>query len=48
MYPNGLSDIAGLESNIDLQQELGFIRQTIDVKKYVDSSIVKEAAARLK
>ena len=46
--PNGLPDIPALQSNIDVQRDLGFIKEPIDVKKYVDLSIVKEAAARVK
>jgi sulfonate transport system substrate-binding protein len=46
--PDGLPDIEGLQKDIDIQQELGFIKTRIDARKYVDLSIVKEAAARLK
>ena len=46
--PDGLPDIASLQANMDVQRELGFIKEPIDVKKYVDTSYVKEAAARLR
>jgi len=46
--PNGLPDIAAIQSNIDTQRELGFIKDPIDVGKFVDLSIVKEAASRLR
>ena len=42
-----LPDLDALQKNVDLQKELGFLRQTVDVKKYADLSIVKEAAQRL-
>lgn len=46
--PNGLPDLNALQRNIDLQQELGFLRAKLDVNKYADLSLVKEAAARAK
>jgi len=45
--PNGLPDIAALQSNIDLQQKLGFLKSSIEAKNYIDLSLVREAAARL-
>lgn len=45
--PAGLPDLEALQRNVDLQKELGFIRKAVDVKKYADLSIVKEAAQRL-
>jgi NitT/TauT family transport system substrate-binding protein len=45
--PNGLPDLAALQRNVDLQKQLGFIHRTIDVKRYADLSLVKEAARRL-
>jgi hypothetical protein len=35
-----------LQANVDLQQKLGFIRTSVDVKKHADLSIAKEAAER--
>jgi sulfonate transport system substrate-binding protein len=46
--PNGVLDIAVLQSNIDKMVELGFLKAPIDAKTYEDFSIVKEAGARLK
>ncbi|MGH7089246.1 MAG: hypothetical protein ACREFQ_10120, partial [Stellaceae bacterium] len=46
--PKGLPDLNALQSNIDLQHKLGFVKESIDVKKYTDLALVKEAAARLK
>lgn len=46
--PNGTPDLAALQANIDTMRELGFTKETLDVKQYADLSFVKEAAARLK
>jgi sulfonate transport system substrate-binding protein len=45
--PNGIPDVQGLQSNVDLTQKLGFIKAKLDVKKLVDLSLVEEAAKRL-
>jgi NitT/TauT family transport system substrate-binding protein len=45
--PAALPDLDALQSNVDLQQSLGFLRSPIDVKKQADLSIAKEAADRL-
>jgi NitT/TauT family transport system substrate-binding protein len=46
--PNGLPDLDALQSNIDTMRSLGFTKESLEVKKYADLSLVKEAAARLK
>jgi sulfonate transport system substrate-binding protein len=46
--PDLLPDMTALQSNIDTQRDLGFLKGPIDVQKYADLSIVREAAARLK
>jgi len=46
--PSMLPDLKALQANIDLQQQLGLVKATIDVAKHSDLSIVKEAAARVK
>ena len=46
--PDLLPDLAALQANIEVQRELGFLKGPIDVQKYVDLSIVREAATRLK
>jgi sulfonate transport system substrate-binding protein len=46
--PNGLLDTAVLQDNIDKMVDLGFLKSGIDVKKYVDLALVREAGARLK
>lgn len=45
--PDLLPDLASLQRNVDVQRQLGFIRRPVDVAKYADLSLVKEAAARL-
>ena len=45
--PAALPDLDALQANVDLQQKLGFIRSSVDVKKHADLSIVQEAAHRL-
>lgn len=45
--PAALPDLDALQKNVDLQKELGFLRKTVDVKKYADLSFVKEAAQHL-
>ena len=45
--PDGMLNIAVLQHNIDKMVELGFLKGSIDAKKYQDFSIVKEAGARL-
>jgi sulfonate transport system substrate-binding protein len=46
--PNGEPDIASLQKVVDEQQKFGFLKQSIDVKKYVDLSLVEAASTRLK
>jgi sulfonate transport system substrate-binding protein len=45
--PNALPDLDALQANVDLQHQLGFLRSPLEVKKYADLSIAKEAAQRL-
>ena len=45
--PSALPNLDALQQNIELQQKLGFLRKSVDVPKYADLSLVKEAAARL-
>lgn len=45
--PDGLPDIVGLQRSIDQQVKYGLLKQGIDVRKYVDLSLVKEATKRL-
>ncbi len=46
--PNGILDTAVLQDNIDKMVDLGFLKSGIEVKKYMDFAIIREAAARLK
>src|SRR4051794_17580556 len=46
--PNMLPNLDALQSNINTTHELGFIKAPLDVKKYSDLSLAKEAAQRLK
>jgi sulfonate transport system substrate-binding protein len=45
--PNGAPDLEALQANVDTMRSLGFTKETLEVKKYADLSLVKEAAARL-
>ncbi len=46
--PNLLPNLKALQANIRLQRELGFLKASIDVKKYADLSLVQEAAKRFR
>jgi NitT/TauT family transport system substrate-binding protein len=46
--PNMMPDLVALQRNVDTVAEMGFIKSTIDVKKYSDLSLIEEAAKRLK
>jgi NitT/TauT family transport system substrate-binding protein len=46
--PDMLPDLKALQANIDLTQQLGFIKAKLDVSKYTDLSLVQEANKRLK
>ena len=45
---NMLPNLAALQSNVDMTRDLGFVKGSMDVKKYTDLSIVEEAAKRIK
>jgi NitT/TauT family transport system substrate-binding protein len=46
--PNMVPDLKTLQANVDLVKDLGFIKETVDVSKHADLSLVQEAAKRLK
>ncbi len=46
--PNMLPNIDNLQRAIDAQFEVGFLKEKLDVKPFVDLSLVKEAAAKIK
>ena len=46
--PNMIPDLDALQRNLDMAKDLGFVKASMDVKKYTDLSLVEEAATRLK
>ncbi len=46
--PNMLPNLDALQKNVDLTRDLGFVKASLDVKKYSDLSMIEEAAKRLK
>jgi sulfonate transport system substrate-binding protein len=46
--PNMLPNLDALQKNVDLVRDLGFVKSSIDIKKYADLSVVQDAAKRLK
>jgi sulfonate transport system substrate-binding protein len=44
--PNGIPNLDMLQRNIDTVKALGFIKSDVDVKRFADLSLVKEADAR--
>ncbi|HUB94792.1 MAG TPA: ABC transporter substrate-binding protein [Stellaceae bacterium] len=46
--PDGVPNMALMQRNVDTTQSLGFIKTHLDMAKYADLSLVKEARARLK
>jgi sulfonate transport system substrate-binding protein len=46
--PDGLPNLKAMQTNINLQKEIGFLKAGVDVEKYADLSIAKEAASRQK
>lgn len=45
--PNGLPDLASIQKSVDMLRDFGFLKETIDVKKYTDLSVAEEAAKRV-
>lgn len=46
--PDAIPDLKALQANVELQHKLGFLRTSLDVTKYADLSLAKDAARRLK
>ena len=46
--PRGRVDAAILQKNLDMQHELGYLKSPLEAKRYVDMSLIEEAAKRLK
>jgi sulfonate transport system substrate-binding protein len=47
-HPQALTDVQRLQHNVEVLKQAGVIANAIDVTPYVDLSLVKEAAARVK
>jgi NitT/TauT family transport system substrate-binding protein len=45
--PNMMPDLEALQRAIDAQRSVGYLKQKLDVTKYADLSMVKEAGARV-
>jgi NitT/TauT family transport system substrate-binding protein len=45
--PKGLPDVKALQTNLDMLTDLGFVKAHVAVDKYLDLSLVKEAATRI-
>ncbi len=45
---DGLPNVAALRRNLDTAHQMGFLKAKLDPSEYLDLSLVKEAAARLK
>jgi NitT/TauT family transport system substrate-binding protein len=45
--PNGRPDLAAVAKNLQMEQDLGYLKTTIDVPKYADMSIVDAVSKRL-
>jgi NitT/TauT family transport system substrate-binding protein len=46
--PNMIPDLPSLQRAIDVQHDVGLLKAKLDVQKYADLSLVKEASARIK
>jgi sulfonate transport system substrate-binding protein len=46
--PNLIPNLEALQRNVDTTQDLGFVKKKIDISKYTDLSLVRDAAKRLK
>jgi len=46
--PNGVPDMALMQRNVDTTKSLGFIKSNVDMAKYADLRLVKEAGRRMK
>jgi NitT/TauT family transport system substrate-binding protein len=45
--PDWLPNLNALQSNVDSEREIGLLKTHIEINKYADLSLVKEAAARV-
>ena len=46
--PNLIPNLEALQRNVDTTRELGFVKNKLDISKYADLSLVRDAAKRLK
>ena len=46
--PNMVPDVEALQRSIDIQQSIGFLKDKMDIKKYVDLSYTQDAIKRMK
>lgn len=46
--PDMMPNLDALQSNIDMTHELGFLKTKLDIRKYTDLSLIKDAAKRMK
>jgi sulfonate transport system substrate-binding protein len=46
--PDMIPDLDALQRNVDMTRDLGFVKSSLDIKKYTDLTLVEEAAKRLK
>jgi sulfonate transport system substrate-binding protein len=46
--PDLIPNLEALQRNVDVTRELGFVKKKIDINKFADLSLVKEAAKRIK
>ena len=44
--PKAMVDVEALQKNVEIQHQLGFLKEPMEVAKYVDMSLAQEAAAR--
>jgi NitT/TauT family transport system substrate-binding protein len=45
--PGGRVDMRSMQATFDIQRELGFLKTNIDAARYVDVTVIQEAAKRL-
>jgi sulfonate transport system substrate-binding protein len=46
--PNMMPNLEALQRNVDTVRELGFVKNKIDISKHSDTSLIKDALARMK
>jgi len=46
--PDMRPDLVALQKNVDMTRDLGFVKDSFDVKAHSDLSLIEEAAKRLK